>query len=822
MAFHLCELIAPAGSFSCAYHAFSAGADAVYCGLKEFSARKAAVNFTIDELRRLKQCAADRRKKIYVTINTIIVQDELGRLCDSLADCQAIGVDAVVIQDPAVIELVRSFFPTLTLHASTQMGIGTASAVALCRKMGISRIIAPRELSLEMVASLKKKVPDMAVEVFIHGALCYSFSGCCLASGMLLKRSANRGQCAQLCRNYYLRQHLQHQGAQHEKSRSQGAGYFFSCRDNALLTHVGSLLQAGVDAFKIEGRMKAPEYVFTVTKLYRYIIDFFTDRFRSHPDRSMTSQEIDAAAAACSSSAPFQMLYKNSRLTFSRKETTGYFHSLHALHLIDAQFPGHRGIPAGMVLNRHANVVTVSVREPLSKRDGVLLLPPAGGEVQPAAFSIQSLKVGSSNCPTVAASADKAVTVAMTVRTDSPESQKLLNGVTAGFRVAKLSSRDLDLKECKANRFDLYKTTLAATITITDLKAIRTDVPSGQPHTGQTDDDIESPREATLELNTEIHAEPFHCSLPVQLFRSQKPVDFLELLRSLFHQSGDSFYALEPVALHHNCPIPADRLFIRPAQLKKIKNECYDLLEQHRLMQKQLARSRMSTVAASGSACGIIPDAMPFVKRQNCSPRSYEKNPLPFAGPQDITSIESFALIQGFRVVPLHPLLLHTPQYEDDVCSLVNNNPGQRFLLGINSISHLSIVRRLSGNERVSWFLDFFCFVANAVTLRFYHAQVANLLFVYYWIEGDAKGYEETKKAAEPLGIPIVKIDQSFLPPLFMSYGCFFKNNPLDAARQSDQCAVCSKLPQETLSNGKKSFSVFSHDCITYLFQKNE
>jgi putative protease len=220
------ELLAPAGSFLAAYHALEAGADGIYLGLKDFSARKAAQNFSREQLRRIRRLAADRGRRIHVTLNTVIREAELESLRDTLAWLEALEVDAVIVQDLGVCEMIARLFPRLVMHASTQMAVHDERGLRAARELGVRRVILPRELPLQRIRLLRERVPDVELEVFIHGALCYSFSGVCLASWALTGRSGNKGDCAQICRSSFTGGRAAAAGGEQECG-----GHLFSCRD---------------------------------------------------------------------------------------------------------------------------------------------------------------------------------------------------------------------------------------------------------------------------------------------------------------------------------------------------------------------------------------------------------------------------------------------------------------------------------------------------------------------------------------------------------------------------------------------------------------
>ncbi|MHB8790766.1 MAG: U32 family peptidase [Desulfobulbaceae bacterium] len=252
------ELLAPAGSLDAFFAALDNGADAVYCGMKEFSARVKAKNFTMDEVERLTAHAHRQRKKLYVTLNTLIKEAELPLLADVLANLAAIGVDGIIIQDLGVWRLARTWFPELPLHASTQMTVHNGAGVRMLEQMGFSRAVLARELSLAEIAEIRRQT-TIELEHFVHGALCFSVSGQCLFSSTVSGMSGNRGRCAQPCRRRY----------QH---RDQ-SGYFFSTSDLCAIDLLPDLISAGITSFKIEGRMKSAEYVARVVAAYRLVLD---------------------------------------------------------------------------------------------------------------------------------------------------------------------------------------------------------------------------------------------------------------------------------------------------------------------------------------------------------------------------------------------------------------------------------------------------------------------------------------------------------------------------------------------------------------------
>ena len=248
------ELLSPAGDFETALAAFDAGADAVYCGLADFSARAFAKNLSFEDLGNLVRFAHAKGRKVYVTFNTLVDEIDVEQAVETLSRLEEIGPDALIVQDLGVARLCRRHFPALALHASTQLVAHNLEGVLALKDVGFMRVVLARELSLAEIASISKRCGGLELECFIHGALCYSISGLCLFGAMEKGRSGNRGKCPYCCRMGY---------------GQPVSPYIFSMKDLRLGEDVRKLVDAGVVSLKIEGRMKSALYVAAVTKFYR-------------------------------------------------------------------------------------------------------------------------------------------------------------------------------------------------------------------------------------------------------------------------------------------------------------------------------------------------------------------------------------------------------------------------------------------------------------------------------------------------------------------------------------------------------------------------
>lgn len=254
------ELLAPAGSWEAFLAGLEAGADAFYLGLKDWSARGRAKNFTLDELRRLVPLAHAQGRRVYAALNTLVTEEEVPRALDALWELGCLGIDAVILQDLGLWAACREAYPELRLHASTQLSVHSSAGARQLERMGFSRVVLARECTVPEIGAIQKATA-LPLEVFVHGALCYSVSGQCLASSALTGRSANRGWCAQVCRWGF------------RKPGDDPESHPFSPSDLSLVGRVWDLAEAGVSALKIEGRLKGADYVHAVVRAYRKVLD---------------------------------------------------------------------------------------------------------------------------------------------------------------------------------------------------------------------------------------------------------------------------------------------------------------------------------------------------------------------------------------------------------------------------------------------------------------------------------------------------------------------------------------------------------------------
>lgn len=310
------ELLAPAGNLECLKVAVNNGADAVYIGGKSFGARAYAVNFSNEEIIKAIEYCHLYGVKIYVTVNTLIKESEVDNCLSYIKFLHLNGVDAVIMQDLGMINLVHQTLPNLEIHASTQCHTTCDESLEFLKELGCSRAVLAREMTLNEIKSLKSNVEK---EIFIHGALCISYSGQCLFSSMILNRSGNRGECAGMCRLPYT--------AFNEQTKIKTEGkYILSPKELCTITNLKDILDLNIDSLKIEGRMKSPLYVGYVTKLYRKYIDAYYE----NKDMTVTEEEI-----------------KILKVLYNREFTNGYL--FNDLNLMNHKNPNHIGYKIGVV-----------------------------------------------------------------------------------------------------------------------------------------------------------------------------------------------------------------------------------------------------------------------------------------------------------------------------------------------------------------------------------------------------------------------------------------------------------------------------------------
>ena len=268
------ELLAPAGNLEKLKIAVHYGADAVYLSGKKYGLRSYAGNFTLSEMEEGIRLAHKHRVKVYVAVNIIAHNDDLVGLSDYLLSLSELNIDGLIVSDPGIVSMARQIVPHLPLHLSTQLSTSNWCSAQFWKQQGISRINLARELSCHEVARIKQSV-SVDVEMFVHGAMCISYSGRCLLSNYLTHRDPNKGECSHPCRWQYALMEEKRPNEYFPITEDQRGSYVFNSKDLCLIEHIPEMVASGIDAFKIEGRMKGIHYVAGVTRVYRHALDCF-------------------------------------------------------------------------------------------------------------------------------------------------------------------------------------------------------------------------------------------------------------------------------------------------------------------------------------------------------------------------------------------------------------------------------------------------------------------------------------------------------------------------------------------------------------------
>jgi putative protease len=553
------ELLAPAGGLEAGYAALHFGADALYLGLKKFSARAEAENFTIEELSEITAYAHSLapRRRVFVTVNTLIRQDELAELIDALASLTEIGVDAVILQDLGVYRAIRQYFPALELHGSTQMAVHNRAGAEVLRRLGFQRVVLARELTFEEVRDVTAAA-GVETEVFIHGALCYSYSGLCLFSAQTLGRSGNRGKCAYSCRDSYdvtgapldLRD-----GSSVKRDPRQG--FPFSMKDLALPDHLPALRGAGVSCFKIEGRKKSPLYVATTTDYYRRLLD----------DKLTAGERPEIEA--------------DLQTVFSRPWTRLFLQSHQDKEVADRDTVGHRGALIGEVESVRQGRLRFRTRRPLERHDGLQIDLPVLGK--PFGFAVDRLWISArhKNQETFAAPAGALVEVAL-----PPDHPELPRGAPVYCSSSQAVKQKYRYHRPKPGayrsrvpiRFEIKTSEGDPCLTVT----ARATAPDGTP--------VESRR-----------------TLPGPFAEARDVRQMDEAIRATFARLGDTGFSVAAIDWHN-----PTRAFVPISQLNALRREVVRELEQ------ALARARSAWVDRIQAAAAAKDDKIPEI---SSSPR---------------------------------------------------------------------------------------------------------------------------------------------------------------------------------------------------------
>src|SRR5882672_5205629 len=358
------ELLAPAGSLDAVRAALGNGADAIYLGVDKFNARDEGAQLTLDDLEQSCRLAHAYGARIYLTFNILFKPAELHDALQHLGRCIDRGIDAAIVQDLGAVRLINKLYPGLEIHGSTQMTVHDERGARVLRDLGCDRVVLARENTLDDIRTIRRAVPELVLESFVHGALCIAYSGQCYMSGMISERSANRGSCAQSCRKDYVL-------ADATSGAELDRGYLISARDLGAWEHLADIADAGIHTLKVEGRKKKPEYVATVTHSYRE----FLDRLAAGDSRPPTPAEVQ----------PLVQI-------FSRGFTGGMYGGRAGRDYVTRTQPDNRGAVLGVVIGREKDELIVSVSRPIERGDVLGFEHPEGPDKGNRGFGVRSVR----------------------------------------------------------------------------------------------------------------------------------------------------------------------------------------------------------------------------------------------------------------------------------------------------------------------------------------------------------------------------------------------------------------------------------------------
>ena len=795
------ELLLPAGGFDSAIASIEGGADALYLGFSEFSARMQARNFDRLEYRRLHRFARGKGVRLYVALNTILLDGEVERAASLLAFLGRFPPDAVLVQDWGLARLMRERYPGIAIHASTQTAAQGVEAARIAKELGAVRLVLPRETSLAEMRRLREDEPGLEYEAFVHGALCYSYSGLCLASGLVLGRSGNRGECAQLCRSYYEAEGLSPGNSGGRADR----GYWFSCRDLELAARVGELASAGIASLKVEGRMKGPEYCYAVARFYRAALDGIAGK---GPDEAeLEERKIDA------------------RTAFSRSPTEAWLFERGGASLIDPQYPGHRGVRLGRIRSVAGKRLVVDLERKLCLRDGLLGFE-EGDPFRPLRFSATALRDARTGRDTIKAAAGSRIEL------EAPLVEGRQGRFEAGQELYKISSREQDRRAPSPEEYEAEKEDLALTLKI-DASGIGAE--------------MELPNFGGAASGSLRGFASIERGEAIPLEKAKSPGGFARAL-AVFAESGGADFTLVPeieadLAIRISASPPSAEtkacgiadLFIPPSILKREKNRIYsraaELISEAEIeYARDSAAIRVDRLAEAGGGSDGAGALQAPPRSALVFPRADLPTGMPFATMRDLAEGSPLPSWGGRSWLPLAPLVGDRGKYAASVRERLRKEleEGKAVVVGLGALHHIALARDLSrqfgetegsaeageARGRLSFFLDVHLYVANALAFASLSSLLPGVEFAYGYIEAEGASLSKSLDG----GARIAPVGEGFEPPLFQSLGCAFKHHLRGGACPDD----CPRDWAIELKDRERRYRLIVEDCVTMLFRLRE
>ncbi|MDY0289029.1 MAG: peptidase U32 family protein [Sphaerochaeta sp.] len=707
------ELALPAGSLQAALVAFNEGADAVYLGMRNFSARKEATNFSLEDLSKLKRLAEEQDKKIYVALNTLIDDSQIPEMVKTLRQVAFIGCDGVIVQDLGVARLVKGQFPSLALHGSTQLAVHTIQGVQELQRLGFKRVVLARELTLEEIKKIRDACPDIELKVFIHGALCYGFSGLCTASEQLCGRSANCGACAQICRSWFSLEADPTQSSELSPTpEGKETGWYFAMSDLRAGSVAKQLEEMGIDSLKVEGRMKGPSYTLAASRYYRAVLDgSASDEEKQHLDEALS-------------------------IVFARRQTRGWladygrsghtFEPRTAPTLGSTSYPSHRGIPAAQIKVVKKDYAIVTALHDLAIRDGLMFFTKGTKDpIEAVKFSLGGIFDQNGRSLAFAYKGE-------TVEVDLPVKGPLPH---AGEMLFLISSHDQNPALVNEN----ISTTKHLLDTVVEVL------------------------EHDLVLTTVFEGKSICHTYEIEVNKAKKEQNLQQHLEQVFTQSDTSYFGLGAITYVNKTGLEDNQVFLPLSWLKAIRRDWYSCLD------NELARWMTEEAKPL--------DAVTKAEKETLPPREKlcTKDGLPYLDisllakqfgdgkkPEGILFFEN-----NLFYLPLSPVMFDEERFFKDLCSVVTYLEEEGYLertrIGLNNIGQIPWARETKG---LSCFFDIYLPLGNSESAKMALELCPELSGAYLWME---------KEYHEPEFWPFTPtlVSKEFSPPLFISRSCF-------------------------------------------------
>jgi len=707
------ELTLPAGSLQAALVAFNEGADAVYLGMRNFSARKEATNFSLEDLSKLKQLANEQDKKVYVAVNTLIDDSQLPEVIKTLRQIEFIGCDGVIVQDLGVAHLIKKQFPSLSLHGSTQLATHTIEGVRELQRLGFTRVVLARELTLEEIQKIRDACPDIELKVFIHGALCYGFSGLCTASEQLCGRSANCGACAQICRSWFsLEADPAQSAALSPTPKGKETGWYFAMSDLKAGDVAKQLEEMGIDSLKVEGRMKGPSYTLAASRYYRAVLDGkASDEEKQYLDEALS-------------------------IVFARRQTRGWladygrtghnFEPRTAPTLGSTSFPSHRGIPAAKIKVVKKDYAIVTTLHDLAIRDGLMFFTKGTKDpIEAIKFSLSGIFGSNGRSLSTAYKGE-------TVEVDLPQKGPLPH---AGEILYLISSHDQN----PAQLTESISTTKHPLDTVVEVQ------------------------EKDLILTAVFEGKTICHTYEIEVNKAKKDQDLQQHLENVFNQSDTSYFGLGKITYVNKTSLEDKDVFLPLSWLKAIRRDWYACLDNElaRWMtedakaQPEVTKVEKEILPARESLC--TKDGLPYLDISTLAKQFADNKK-----PEGILFFEN----EKFYL-PLSPVMFDEEQFFKDLNSIITYLGKEGYLtktrIGLNNMGQLPWARE---HKEVACFFDIYLPLGNSESAKMALDLLPELAGAYLWMERDT--YEEGKWPFTP-----TNVSSEFAPPLFISRSCF-------------------------------------------------